>query len=299
MWMAEGVWYKMPVKDYVYAETIQEIIHQFSDSSKTHQLIAGGAGISQQRKDGFLDCDVLVDISRVQDLKKIAKVDLDGQQYLQLGSGLSIYQAACDEKVKKEFPLLAKVLLESCDPARRNAYTLGGRLATKIPVGMMFPALCALNALVMVRKNGMDQKVLIVEWLKSEIFEEPFLITSVLIPIGSKIIYQLMDVKRRNYPGEIVVGVLVTCNDSANKQLDHVNIFGTVDKYGVVGFEKIADFLNGKNLTGELIAQAETLTDQQMKSSWGEDADALYRKRVLTALVTRSLNQLLLSVGKE
>ena len=294
MWMAGGVWSKMAIKEYVQVKSVQDVVQLISDSSKTSQIISGGVGIALQRKDGFLNCDLLIDISRVEELKTVAKVNINGRFYLHLGATLSLYQTACNEYVKSEFPLLEKVLLECCDPARRNAYTLGGRFATKIPVGMLLPTLCALDATVVVIDHGNMKKVSVLNWLTSEEFEEPFLITAILIPTGQKIVYSLMDVKRRNYPGEILVGVLVTSNETQSSQAENIKIFGSVDKYGVVNLVNVADYLNGKFLTSRLILQAEELTNQYLRNIWGDDEDALYRKRVLSALVSRCLNQMYL-----
>jgi len=297
--MAGGVWYKMAVKEYVHVESVTDAIGLMSDTSKTHQFIAGGVGIAAQRKDGFLDCDQLIDISRISELQSEEKVSFEGKSYLKLGSVLSLNQISLSENVKKDFPFFARALVESSDPARRNAYTLGGRLATKIPVGMLLPALCALDTVVDVNKNGNSNKISVMDWLSSEIIEEPYLITAVLIPYQSKINYSILDVKRRNYPGEIVAGVLVTTHETPTKMIENIKIFGSVDKYGLVSFSNISEFLNGKNISSDLIRQAEELASQQISNNWGNDEDAQYRKRVLSALVSRCLNQVFLKVGKD
>jgi len=293
-WMAGGVWFKMAVKEYIHVENVNDAIDLISDTTKTNQFIAGGVGIAAQRKDGFLDCDQLIDISRISELQSEEKVSFEGKSYLKLGSVLSLTQISQSEYVQNDFPFFARVLVESSDPARRNAYTLGGRLATKIPVGMLLPALCALEVVVDVLKNGISNKISVVDWLSSEIFEEPYLITAVLIPYQSKINYSILDVKRRNYPGEIVAGVLVTTRETSSKLIENIKIFGSVDKYGLVSFSNISEFLNGKNISSELVRQAVELADQQITNKWGNDEDAQYRKRVLTALVSRCLNQVLL-----
>ncbi|MHB8135461.1 MAG: FAD binding domain-containing protein [Anaerolineaceae bacterium] len=284
----------MAVKEYIHVENVNDAIDLISDTTKINQFIAGGVGIAAQRKDGFLDCDQLIDISRISELQSEEKVSFEGKSYLKLGSVLSLTQISQSEYVQNDFPFFARVLVESSDPARRNAYTLGGRLATKIPVGMLLPALCALDAVVDVLKNGISNKISVVDWLSSEIFEEPYLITAVLIPYQSKINYSILDVKRRNYPGEIVAGVLVTTRETSSKLIENIKIFGSVDKYGLVSFSNISEFLNGKNISSELVRQAVELADQQITNKWGNDEDAQYRKRVLTALVSRCLNQVLL-----
>ena len=293
-WMAGGVWFKMAVKEYIHVENVNDAIDLITDTTKTNQFIAGGVGIAAQRKDGFLDCDQLIDISRISELQSEEKVSFEGKSYLKLGSVLSLTQISQSEYVQNDFPFFARVLVESSDPARRNAYTLGGRLATKIPVGMLLPALCALEVVVDVLKNGISNKISVVDWLSSEIFEEPYLITAVLIPYQSKINYSILDVKRRNYPGEIVAGVLVTTRETSSKLIENIKIFGSVDKYGLVSFSNISEFLNGKNISSELVRQAVEMADQQITNKWGNDEDAQYRKRVLTALVSRCLNQVLL-----
>ncbi len=94
MWMAGGVWSKMAIKEYVQVKSVQDVVQLISDSSKTSQIISGGVGIALQRKDGFLNCDLLIHIPRVEELKTVAKVNINGRFYLQLGAALSLYQAA-------------------------------------------------------------------------------------------------------------------------------------------------------------------------------------------------------------
>jgi len=284
----------MAVKEYIHVNSIQDIIRLVSDSSKTSQIISGGVGIALQKKDGFLNCDQLIDISRVDELKTISKVMINNKQFLQLGTALTLFQTARSEMVRSELPLLEKVLLECCDPARRNAYTLGGRLATKIPVGMLMPTLCALDSIVVVIDHGDTKEIPILNWLNTEEFDEPYLITAIRIPIGTKYNYALLDVKRRNYPGEIVAGILVASIETQSDHMNSFKIYGSTDKYGVVNFENVADYLKGKSLSPDHIHQSEVLASQQLRNIWGEDEDALYRKRVLSVLVSRCLIQMCL-----
>jgi CO/xanthine dehydrogenase FAD-binding subunit len=292
MWMAGGVWFNMAVKEYIHVDTVQEAIRRISDTSREYQLIAGGAGIAQQRKDGFLNCDVLVDISRVKELTRIEKVSLNDMAHLKIGSGTSMSQAASDEWVERDFPLLADVLRTCCDPARRNAYTFGGRLATRTPLGMLFPALCVLKAQVLVQKDEKQTMLPILDWMGPEVLEEPYLITAILIPYGPKPVHALLEVKRRSYPGEIVAGVLAAVNDAQSKIAENVQIFASVDKYGLVSFAEIAEALNGKMMTSDLIQATQERTKKQLEKAWDETEDAQYRKNVLTALVSRCLNQI-------
>lgn len=280
----------MAVKEYVFATTINDITQKLTDTRVASQLIAGGVGVAGQRKDGFLDCERLIDISRVPELKQTEKVSVNGIPHFKLGAALSLGQTAGLEETQSAFPLLRQALCESSDPARRNAYTLGGRLATKVPVGMLFPALSALRAQVEIQSGGSSALVPVSQWLTTYFAEDAYLITAVLLPITPAPEYAMLDVKRRNYPGEIVAGALAACGAD---RCD-VRVYGSVDNYGLVPFDDTAQYLNENGITPQTVAQVEDLAALRLKNLWGADEDAQYRKRVLAALVVRCVNTLFL-----
>ncbi|PKO15465.1 MAG: hypothetical protein CVU39_11165 [Chloroflexi bacterium HGW-Chloroflexi-10] len=297
--MVGGVWFNMAVQAYIHVKTVAEALQYLSDPDKSSQIIAGGVGIADQLHNGFLNDDQLIDISRIAELKLVEKIDVHGEPYLKIGSVLNLNSVANLDEVKDEFPVLAKALKESSDPARKNAFTFGGRITTKIPQGMLFPALCALNTLIVIKTIQSERMIPILEWLKSEPMEIPFLITSVLIPYTLKPSWVMQDVKRRNFPGEIIAGVLIAANKEETGFAENLRIFGSVDNFGLVTFELVENYLNGKKITKELLRQTEEVISSQLKNNWGLDEDAQYRRRVLTALITRSLEHVFLAVEKE
>ncbi len=287
----------MTVKNYLYAETIQQALDSISDEELYSQLISGGAGVADQIRNGYLDCDQLVDISRIPEMKDAEVISQNGESYLKLGSALTLNQAARFKQMEMLFPLLYDALTQSTDPARRNAFTLGGVLATKIPAGMLFPALCALDSKLVIARKDSTSSVLIEEWMKAALNEEAFIITAVLVPIRQVPVWRVKDVKRRMHPGEIVAGVLVLAEALRDGGSDNIRVYATLDQYGLVTFEGIPS-LQKKSLTKEKIDDYTTSVEAQLMR-WGTDGDAVYRRKVVKTLVQRCLAELFLPVLKE
>ncbi len=287
----------MAVKNYLYAETLQQALDSISDEEICSQLISGGAGVADQIRNGYLDCDQLVDITRIPEMKVAQVVTQNGESYLKLGSALTLNQAARLEQMETLFPLLYDVLTQSSDPARRNAFTLGGVLATKIPAGMLFPALCALDSKLVLARKDSTSVIFVEDWMKSVLQEEAFIITAVLVPIRPVPVWRMKDVKRRMHPGEIVAGVLVLAEALRDGGLDNIRVYATLDQYGLVTFEGIPS-LHKQSLTKEKIDDYTTSVETHLMR-WGTDADAAYRRKVVRTLVNRCLAELFLPVLKE
>lgn len=282
----------MKIKEYIYANSLSEAIHQITDTQKTSQIISGGALIASQLRSGYLDCDQLVDISRIAELKAVAEVSSNGYTYLQLGAGLSLSSVEKLAIVAEKYPLLQKALRESSDPARRNAYTLGGSIAARLPKGMLLPVLCALNSQIVFLTRYSERSIPIINWFASPMQEKMGIITAILIPQQKVNSWVIKDVKRRNHPGEIVVGALTALTQFERQPDPQVQIFGSVDTYGLVDFSAIASSLDGKNLTNTVLEEAEVQVKAMLKNQWGLEEDAAYRIRVLGTLVKRCLKEL-------
>lgn len=287
----------MPLKDYVFAETIEEILNYLGDQEISSQLIAGGATVSAEIRSGLFASDRLVDISRIATLSEGRLKSRDGVDYLSLGASLTLNKAAHLSLVAEQLPLLASVLLESADPARRNAYTLGGVLATRVPRGMLIPALVALDAKLVIVQPDKEEMVSLLRWMNENFSDRPYLIKEILIPLDKPIDWVIQTVMRRNYPGEIVVGVLAARSLSATVSEQKLRVFATVDTYGLVSFEEYAKNLMGQSITEDLLSNLASRIDDQLFNSWPDDEDARYRRKVVTTLVNRSILQLVKREG--
>lgn len=287
----------MTLKEYIYANSVDQTLKLLSDPQVSSQLIAGGAVISAEIRSGLFNAERLIDISRVPALSTVEMTSANDEEYLSLGAGLTIQRAAHHDLIRRHFPLLQKVLLESCDPARRNAYTFGGILAKRVPRGMIIPALCAMGALVVIKHLGREEIIPLVTWMSERPEDDNFVISELLFPTGFRLDWEVQTVMRRNYPGEIVVGVLAARDLNTSNTAQVIRLFASVDSFGLLDLTDFCENLKEHSITEDYLSILESRIDSQLKNSWPDDNDANYRIKLVTTLVKRSLLQLMSREG--
>jgi CO/xanthine dehydrogenase FAD-binding subunit len=290
--MGEGAWFEMTLKTITPVQSIEEAVHLLNDPAQTSQVLAGGAGISMALRFGRLGCDRLIDISGVVPLHQVELVQVEKQPYLMLGTGLSLSQLEKHPLIQAEMPHFAEVLHGSSDPARRNAYTLGGRLAARRNTGLLFPVFAVLDAVVVIVNTSGETRVPVLDWLDAGQTESQGLITAVLIPHVRPVFWQCEEVKRRQMPGELLAGVVTTAAAFADGAPLDLRIATYVEGWGVIRWERVEQRLNGQAASDSLFQQAADELVSLLEMRWGNDADTRYRLQVLPALMFRCLKKI-------
>jgi CO/xanthine dehydrogenase FAD-binding subunit len=287
----------MTIQTIIRASTVAETIQLLGDVTTRSHLISGGWSVTNQVRNGRLDCDRLVDISRVEAIQQVEEVQIAGRAYLKVGAGLSFTQVAQHPQIRECFPDFAAMLLESGDPARRNSYTLGGRLAIKRSPGMFLPALAVLEAVLAVRDQAGETLWSIMDWYQDNTNLPGYLITAVLLPLSGPQTWVVKEVKRRQAPGELIVGVIASAlaegvSSNSDRKFQDLRIACQIDSAGVRRLASVETALQDQPVSEALLSQALVDIDHQLQAEMGDDADAQYRRRVLAALVGRCLNQI-------
>jgi CO/xanthine dehydrogenase FAD-binding subunit len=293
MSMVEGAWYSMSNLSVVRAESVQETLDLLAESNLQSKVLSGGVSITLQVRNGNLNCDRLIDISKIEELHTIQPVTVKGKPYLQIGAGLSLSHVAKNPQTDTKFPGFVSVVKNSCDPARLNAFTLGGLLAVKRNAGNLFPALAVLDSLVQVKYTTGEKLIPVMEWLKQVEKESAQLITAVLIPDVPQSGWVVKEVKRRQMPGELIVGLVMSAVIQKSGSPSDLRLASVVDQFGVQRWTAIEEKVN-QNIAAKESFQ--TILDEfeiQLQMRWGDELDAQYRRQVLRALISRSLNEIL------
>ena len=227
--------------------SVDEAIQSLCDAQYFSRILSGGVGITLALRNGKLDCDQLIDISGIKALQTVEDIFMDDVAYLKLGAGFSLRQLEKNTKLQSAFPNLAAVLAAATDPARRNAFTLGGRLASRRCPGMVLPALAALDALVVTQNKSGEIVTPIMTWLHEDQENRMDLITAVLVPKVALPVWEMEQAKRRQMPGEMVAGVLVAGDLSDGKVRD-LRLVSKVDTSGVQRWTALEQLVIGKEI---------------------------------------------------
>jgi len=111
-------------KQYLIAGSIAEAIAMATSAKGRFKYLAGGTDVMANKFLETSNYDCLIDISKINDLKKIDEDD----NYLRIGSLVTLKELVDNQLIKSEFPALSEAAHSVGSPLIRQVATLGGNL---------------------------------------------------------------------------------------------------------------------------------------------------------------------------
>ena len=133
--------------EYARPDSVDEAVRLLAGRDNA-RVIAGGQSLVNVMKTRVASPDVLVDIGRLADLKRIATA-ADGS--LELGAGVTYSELIASEDVRRARPIIADVAIRIADMQVRNRGTLGGNICSNDPTNHYPPVLAAVGASMTIR----------------------------------------------------------------------------------------------------------------------------------------------------
>jgi len=116
----------MNLFDYVRASSVDEAVAAVAKPGA--RILAGGTNLLDLMKIGVAEPTTLVDITRLEDLKRIDWLTDGG---VRIGSLVRNSDLAYETRFATAFPMVAEALLSGASAQLRNAATAGGNLLQK------------------------------------------------------------------------------------------------------------------------------------------------------------------------
>jgi carbon-monoxide dehydrogenase medium subunit len=135
--------------EYVKATSVQEAVSLLQQHGEDAKLLAGGHSLLPVMKLRLAAPSVLIDISKVQELRGI-----HANGSLTIGAGTTYAEIAQSEKVQHQAAVLAECVAQIGDTQVRNKGTIGGALAHADPAADLPAVVLALGALIHVTGPG-------------------------------------------------------------------------------------------------------------------------------------------------
>ncbi len=135
--------------EYRRVDSVDEAIQALSDGTEA-KLLAGGHSLLPLMKVRLARPSLLVDISRLQDLKYVKE---DGDR-VAIGALTRHHDVANSEVLQELCPIVSYAAGEIGDPQVRHVGTIGGSVAHADPASDMPSVLTALDAEMVVRGSG-------------------------------------------------------------------------------------------------------------------------------------------------
>ena len=136
--------------EYKRAATLDEAISLIRASNGEGKLLAGGHSLIPLMKLRLSEPGLLVDISRIEQLRGIREVD--GK--VAIGAATTHAEVAASDLVRRLCPVIAEAAAEIGDPQVRNRGTMGGSLAHSDPAADYPAVMVALDAEIHIKGPG-------------------------------------------------------------------------------------------------------------------------------------------------
>ena len=141
--------------EYARPETVEEAIRLLG-ADEGARALAGGQTLMNVMKARAASPDVLVDLNRLEELRRIAR---SGDGGLELGAMATYTQLMLDPAVAESRPVLAEVAAAIADVQVRNRGTIGGNVCSNDPTNHFPPLVAALGARMTIRGADGEREV--------------------------------------------------------------------------------------------------------------------------------------------
>ncbi len=275
-------------KDSNHAVTL---LAQHSATSKV-RIVAGGTDMMADLKFAPVShCpDVVVDISRLDDLKHIAVTD----QGLSIGALVTHTQIMRSPLIREMFPALQDAAHTIGAAQTRNLGTVGGNLVTGVPSMDSGPTLVALEAIASIAGPAGRRQVPLAEfWLgpRKTVLKPDELLAEIIIPkanLNKPTAFLKFGLRKGQALALVNVASSFRVDWSKNVFVAPRIALGAVAPK-VVRALKAEAFLEGKTVSAETMAEAAQIAVTDCKPISDFRASAGYRQDLVAILTRRTL----------
>ncbi|HEX3371796.1 MAG TPA: xanthine dehydrogenase family protein subunit M [Candidatus Acidoferrales bacterium] len=265
------------------------LLAKHSISSKV-RVIAGGTDLLADLKFSSHSPNVVVDISRAQELKSIVVTD----NGLRIGALVTHSQIMRSTVVQEMFPALVDAAHTIGAVQTRNLGTLGGNLVTAVPSMDSGPTLMALEAIVSIEGTAGRREVPLTDFFlgpRKTVLKADEILAEIIIPkqnLGKPTHFLKFGLRKGQ--------ALALVNSAASFWVDWDKHTFVAPRIGlgavapkVIRAAQAEAFLEGRKITPEVMAEAGLIAASDAKPISDFRASAGYRKNLVAVLTKRAL----------
>jgi CO/xanthine dehydrogenase FAD-binding subunit len=273
---------------YVAAKDVTDAVALLAEHGAGAKVLAGGTDLLADLKFAPHHPDIIVDISRLDELKDIEVAD-DG---LHIGALVTHSEIMRSPVIRDMFPALVEAAYTIGAVQTRNLGTLGGNLVTCVPSMDSGPTLIALEAEVVIAGPGGKRRIQL-----GELFAGPRktslktgeLLTDIIIPksnLNKPVAFEKFGL-RKGQALALVNAAAAFFVDNGNFKAPRIAL-GAVAPI-VIRAPEAEAYLEGRKITKDAMAEAGRIAATEAEPISDFRASADYRRDLITVLVKRCL----------
>jgi carbon-monoxide dehydrogenase medium subunit len=274
--------------EYRRANSLDEAIALIQQSNGEAKLLAGGHSLIPLMKLRLSEPGVLIDISRIEQLRGIR--ERDGGR-IEIGAGTTHHEVATSALLARACPMVAEAAAEIGDQQVRNRGTLGGSLAHSDPAADMPAVVVALDAEIHLRGPGGWRAVKAPDFFQDlftvDMAEDEIIAGVQFTPVRTAA-YAKLHQRASHYA---IVGVAAVLQ-VANGTIESARLGLTGAASHAQRMPAVEDALAGKPATAETFAAAAAIAGDDLEDVNSDlHASEAYRRAMIKVFTRRALER--------
>ena len=259
-------------------EEASELLLKFDNA----MVINGGTDLVVRLRDGLIQPEALIDIKGIEGLRDVK----DAAESVEIGACVTMNEMSHHPAVMKEFELLHDAVHYLGSGQVRNLATMAGNICNASPLADTATPLLVYEASVLIKSGTTERELPIADFFKGvrrTALEKGEIVYAIRIPKYSQVKGAFKKIGRR-----MEVDLSTVCSTVAS--LDGVIriAFGSVAPIPLRAF-KTEEFLAGKDLTDDVIAEAGRIARTEVSPIDDVRASKAYRLDMVELSVIRGL----------
>lgn len=274
---------------YAIPGSVDEAVKLMADSGA--RVLAGGTDLVIQIREKEVSPGMLVDLGHIEALQGIRVED----NVLIIGALTPFSRIAESPLVLEHAPALAAAAGSVGSPQIRNTATIGGNVVNGAVAADSVPTLMALDAQLSLVSAGMTRKVPVESFMKglnqTDIAPGEIL-TEIEIPLKESRQMVFEKIGRRQALAIARINIAVVLTSSRDSGVEDAAI--ALGAVGTTAYrvDAVEEFLIGKQLTPDVISEAQEKIRALVKEKLGSRPTAAYKSEIAGAVLGRALRRI-------
>ncbi len=273
--------------NYVKIKTLAELMEQLQDPRA--QLVCGGTDLIVKMRSGFVNPQLLLDISETDGLCEIEQES----GHITIGAATKISEVLASELVAENLPLLRKVLLTVGSTQIRNRATLGGNLINASPAADSAIPLLLYEASANIAGLDGDRRILVEDLLlgpgKTALQRGEF-VTNLCIPLPKTVFRSFFHKVGKRKAMIIAIASLGALAKVQEGTIQEIRLAAGSVAACPIRIRGLEEELTGSVITRKLVERARDIAVESVSPIDDVRASSSYRREVIGELVARVLN---------
>jgi CO/xanthine dehydrogenase FAD-binding subunit len=282
---------RFPKFEYYEPKTLEAALSLLAGKGEGTHVLAGGTDLLVKMNHGLLAPKSVIAIKGIEGLHQIR---FQAGKGLTIGATALLAEVASHRDIRRHYPAVAFAAQETANVQIRNMGTVAGNLCNAAPSADNAPTLMAMGAEVTLASLKGERRIALDQFFRGPgltAMKPGEIMTSIFVPLPpptSGTSFKHLSARGKVDISGVCVGVMVTLNGEGCKEARIV--LGAVAPTPMRA-KKAEGYLQGQPWTTELVERAGDMASKASKPISDVRASAAYRKKMVSVLTRRALEE--------